>query len=65
MSGIHTGVGARFKRLLPHAVSMHCRSHNLSLAVLGKISFVFCIGLPVVHYSKLNLNPIFKETREI
>ena len=36
MSGEYSGVGARIKRRVPHATSMHCRSHNLSLAVMGK-----------------------------
>ena len=51
MSGCLTGVATQLKELVPHAVTTHCWSHKLSLAVLSrdyvhgkplkKISFCF------------------------
>lgn len=36
MSGCLTGVATRLKELVPHAVTTHCWSHKLSLAVLSR-----------------------------
>ena len=36
MSGCLTGVSTRLKELVPYAVTTHCWSHKLSLAVLSR-----------------------------
>lgn len=36
MSGVHSGVASRLQKMIGHAKFIHCRSHNLSLAVMGK-----------------------------
>lgn len=41
MSGHLTGVAARLKEVIPHAVTMHCYSHKLSLCVLSKSKLHF------------------------